>query len=181
MTLQLPGLPNPLLVGELFRQYSRPWGELARRHIKNVWEAANRFLELLLQHLTDDEARDNIYRFWLYPVMEEKLSSAYDKLNELLEVHKDFPMTTNSHFIDKSKTLRQDNSKDKIEEAMKSGLLQPGQKVSIDEISRFLSTMAPTTNPDMDMVAAEEAFDNMNAYYEVSAILASHTSTPSQN
>jgi hypothetical protein len=167
MALQLPGLPNPLLVGELFRQYSRPWGELARLHIRNVWETANRFLELLLQHLTDDEARDNIYRFWLYPVMEEKLNSAYNKLEELLEVHKDFPMTTNSHFINKSKTLRQDNSKEQFEDAMKKATQQLGQKATVEEISRFLSSITPKTNLDMDMVAAEEAFDNMNAYYEV--------------
>ena len=165
--LQLPGLPNPLLVGELFRQYSRPWGDLARLHIKHVWEAVNRFLELLLQHLTDDEARDNIYRLWLYPIMEEKLNSAYGKLDELLEVHKDFPMTTNSHFVNKSKTLRQGNSEEQFEEAMKGFLIQPGQKIGIDEVRRLLSTMTPITNMDMDMVAAEEAFDNMNAYYEV--------------
>jgi len=99
--------------------------------------------------------------------MEEKLNSAYGKLDELLEVHKDFPMTTNSHFVNKSKTLREGNSKEKFEEAMKGFLMQPGQKISMDEVSRLLSTMIPATNMDMDMVAAEEAFDNMNAYYEV--------------
>jgi hypothetical protein len=70
--------------------------------------------------------------------MEEKLSLAYSKLDELLEVHKDYPMTTNSQFINNSRKTRQDASKPDL---------------------------------DMDMVAAEEAFDNMNAYYEVCKML----------
>jgi hypothetical protein len=146
-------LPNPLLVGELFREYSRPWAALARLHIKDVWEATNRFLELLLKYLTDDDTCEKILRFWLYPIMEEKLGSAYDKLDELLEVHKDHPITTNSSFIKNSKKPRKD--------------MQPGQKVNIEEITNILSTMSPEANLDMDMVAAEEAFDNMNAFYEV--------------
>ncbi|KAH8679503.1 P-loop containing nucleoside triphosphate hydrolase protein [Tricladium varicosporioides] len=163
---ELPGLPNPLLVGELFRQYSRPWGGLARLHIKKVWEAANRFLELLLRHLTDEDVSENIFRFWLHPIMEEKLNFAYAKLDELLEVHKDYPMTTNSHFINHSRTPRQDSSK-KTLESMLRGRLQSGQDISVDEITQMMSTITTIADLDMDMVAAEEAFDNMNAYYEV--------------
>jgi hypothetical protein len=54
-----------------------------------------------------------------------------------------------------------------FEDMMKKGILQPGQNISVDEISRLLSTMKPRADLDMDMIAAEEAFDNMNAYYEV--------------
>jgi hypothetical protein len=160
-------LPNPLLVGELFREYSRPWAALARLHIKDVWEATNRFLELLLKYLTDDDTCEKILRFWLYPIMEEKLGSAYDKLDELLEVHKDHPMTTNSSFIKNSKKPRKDYAKAELEERIKRKFMQPGQKVNIEEITNILSTMSPEANLDMDMVAAEEAFDNMNAFYEV--------------
>lgn len=95
------------------------------------------------------------------------MTSAYEKLNELLEVHKDFPMTTNSQFINNSKTFKQDISKEMLEEAMRKTLLDPTQKVTVEDISRLLSTIGPASNLDMDLVAAEEAFDNMNAYYEV--------------
>ena len=154
-------------MGELFRQYSQPWGDLARFHIHSVWEATNKFLELLLRHLTDDEACENILQFWLDPIMEDKLTSAYAKLDELLEVHKDYPMTTNSHFVSSSKRPRQDNSQEQLEDAMNKALLQPGQKMGIQEINRLLSAMSAKADLDMDMIAAEEAFDNMNAYYEV--------------
>jgi hypothetical protein len=39
--------------------------------------------------------------------------------------------------------------------------------VSVDEITQMMSTITTKADLDMDMVAAEEAFDNMNAYYEV--------------
>ncbi|PMD54742.1 uncharacterized protein K444DRAFT_539458 [Hyaloscypha bicolor E] len=163
---ELPGLPNPLLVGELFRQYSRPWGDLARLHIKNVWDTTNRFLELLLRHLTDEDVCENLFRFWLHPIMEEKLNLAYSKLDELLEVHKDYPMTTNYHFMNTSKIPRQDSSKRNLE-AMLKDRLESGQDMSVGEITRMMSTISTNPDLDMDMMAAEEAFVNMNAYYEV--------------
>lgn len=105
---------------------------MARQHIEKVWEATITFLELLLLHLTDADTCENIFQDWLHPIMEEKLNSSYGKLDELLEVHKDYPMTTNTNFIDNIKMPQKDKSK---------------------------------TN--MDLVAAEVAFCNMNAYYDV--------------
>jgi hypothetical protein len=68
--------------------------------------------------------------------MAERLEAANGKLNELLEVHKDHPMTTNHDFVENRRKIQQKRS---------------------DEES----------STDMDLVAAEEAFDNMNAYYKV--------------
>jgi len=153
-------------VGELFRQYSRPWGDLARLHIKKVWETVNRFLELLFRYLTDEDVCENIFRFWLHPIMEEKLNLAYSKLDELLEVHKDYPMTTNGHFINHSRTSRQDSSKKNLE-SMLRGRLQSSQDLKVEEIVQMMSTITTNADLDMDMVAAEEAFDNMKAYYDV--------------
>jgi hypothetical protein len=103
--------------------------------------------------------------------MEERLSSAYRKLDELLEVHKDYPMTTNSQFINNSKTYRQNKNTEQFNNAVEEAGLQPGQKLSLEDFSRLLPSKRPTAILDMDMVAAEEAFDNMNAYYEVSHTL----------
>ncbi|KAK0107867.1 hypothetical protein ONS96_003656 [Cadophora gregata f. sp. sojae] len=163
---ELPGLPNPLLVGELFRLYSRPWGDLARQHIKKVWETANRFIELLLRYLTDEDVCENIFRFWLQPIMDEKLNLAYSKLDDLLEVHKDYPMTTNSLFLSNRKNPRQDSNK-KVLESMLNDRSKLGKPMSVDEITTMLSAITTKEDLDMDMIAAEEAFDNMNAYYEV--------------
>lgn len=68
--------------------------------------------------------------------MEKSLEVAEEKLNEILEVHKDHPLTTNHDFIKNRRKLQQKRSEEE-----------------------------PCT--DMDLVAAEDAFDNMNAYYKV--------------
>ena len=132
----MPGLPNPLVVGELFRDYSRPWAGLARDHITDVWNTTRLFLEIVLKHLADDDDCDKILRYWLDPILEKSLELAEEKLKELLEVHKDHPLTTNHDFIDNRRKLQ-------------------GQRSEEEPIT------------DMDLVAAEDAFDNMNAYYKV--------------
>ena len=105
--------------------------------------------------------------------MEEKLDLAYSKLDELLEVHKDFPMTTNSHFINNSRRPRQDASKPNLE-SLRSSTPRYWPNTSIDEPTFMLPTINAKADLDMDMVAAEEAFDNMNAYYEVQNYLLAH-------
>lgn len=68
--------------------------------------------------------------------MEKSLELAKEKLNELLEVHKDHPLTTNHDFVDNRRKLQQLRSEEE-------------------------------SSTNMDLVAAEDAFDNMNAYYKV--------------
>ena len=101
--------------------------------------------------------------------MEKRLGLANEKLAELLEVHKDYPITTNSLFVKSNKQRRQENVMKSIEERVKREFERPGQKVGVDEITRLLASMttATTSTMDMDMVAAEDALDNMNAFYEV--------------
>ena len=56
--------------------------------------------ELLLEYPTDDDdACGNIVRFWLNPITEQKMDVANGKLDELLEVHKNNFLTTNSLFM----------------------------------------------------------------------------------
>ncbi|KFY08176.1 hypothetical protein V492_06463 [Pseudogymnoascus sp. VKM F-4246] len=163
---ELPGLPNPLLVGELFREYSRPWETLARTHIKNTWDMTNKFIELVLMHLTDFDVREKILRLWLEPIMTQKLEAAYGKLDELLEVHKEHPFTTNHYFMDNRKKLQQESTKDEIQEKIKT-IANSGQMVSVDAITNLMKNLDSQVNADMDMLAAEDAYDNMMAYYKV--------------
>ncbi|KFY24130.1 hypothetical protein V493_05413 [Pseudogymnoascus sp. VKM F-4281 (FW-2241)] len=163
---ELPGLPNPLLVGELFREYSRPWEVLARNHIKNTWDVTTKFLGLVLQHLTDDDVADKIMRLWLNPIMAQKLEAAYRKLDELLEVHKEHPLTTNHYFMDNRKKLQQKDTEDELQRVLK-GFAKDDEKVSVNVVSYLMKGLNSGVSPDMDMLAAEDAFDNMMAYYKV--------------
>lgn len=166
-------------MGELFREYSRPWDNLARLHIKNTWETTNRFLELVLQHLTDDDVREKILRLLLNPIMMQKLEAAYGKLDELLEVHKEHPLTTNHYFMDNRKKLQQKDTKDDMQRKLKS-ISKPGQMMSVEEVTHLISNsgMSDFGAKDIDMLAAEDAYDNMMAYYKVTMAI---FITPSRN
>lgn len=134
-----------------------------------MWDATNQFIDLLLKYLTDEDTCEKIWQIYLHPIMERRLSISYEKLDELLEVHKDHPMTTNSLFVNGAKQRRHESASKAIEERVKLRFQKAGQKVSADEITQFLSTLnaSTTSNVDMDMIAAEDAFDHMNAFYEV--------------
>lgn len=101
--------------------------------------------------------------------MEEKLTAAYDKLDELLEVHKAPPLTTNSQFIMESTENRQKAAKDEIEKLIKQEVAIKNftSAVKIEDISRIVANMKLPISSDMDMMAAEEAFNSMNSFYQV--------------
>lgn len=52
--IELPSSTNQLLAGDLFRDQSKPWEEVAGQHLMTVWESVKYFVSLLLQHLADE-------------------------------------------------------------------------------------------------------------------------------
>lgn len=167
-------------MGELFREYSRPWESFARNHIKNTWEITNKFLELLLLHLTDDDVCEKILRLWLNPIMAQKLKAAYGKLDELLEVHKEHPLTTNHSFMDNRRKLQQKDTKDEMQRKLKSSV-KHGQMLSVEDVTLLMNNLNSEVSADMDMLAAEDAYDNMMAYYEVTIAIYHNISTKFTN
>lgn len=135
-----------------------------------MWDATNRFLELVLQHLTDNDVSDAILRLWLSPIMDQRLEAANQKLEELTAVHKDTPMTTNHYFLDNVKKLHQRGAKEDLEERLRKEFSQLDRALTVSDIASIMSITGPKANPDMDLMAAEDAFDNMQAYYKVCLI-----------
>jgi hypothetical protein len=99
--------------------------------------------------------------------MSKKLDAANAKLDELLEVHKEHPLTVNHHFLDNRKKLQEKSVQKQLQDKLNREFTNPNQKLLVEDISRLVSNLNTTLNPDMDMIAAEDAFDNMLAYYGV--------------
>jgi hypothetical protein len=83
----LPGMFNPLIVDDMFREQSAPWEQLMRLHLKAVWEATRAFLELVTSHLTDEVTADTLLREVIDPVIEQRYRDMIAKLVELLVPH----------------------------------------------------------------------------------------------
>lgn len=93
---ELPGMFNPLIVGDLFCEQSRPWEALARQHLQDTWDVARVSLELIASHLADDTIVEALLREIIEPLMDEKLGRLNQKLDELLEPYRrGHPITYN--------------------------------------------------------------------------------------
>lgn len=167
-TNQLPGLVNPLLVGEVFREYSGPWEGIARSHIRSVWESTKFFIEQVLQHLTDTEVCGALFYELLETIMDEKLDLAYLKLGEVTAVYKDHPATLNHYFQDNVVALQKARRNPSVEEKLR-GIFSERSKIYEQDIPLLMSAMQFEETPNMTRKAAEEIFDNINAFYKVRA------------
>ncbi|KAL8663745.1 MAG: hypothetical protein Q9168_008039 [Polycauliona sp. 1 TL-2023] len=162
---ELPGLVNLLLVGEVFREYSEPWEGIARSHIRSVWESTKFFIEQVLQHLTDAEVCGALFYELLKPIMDGKLDLAYSKLGEVTAVYKDHPATLNHYFQENVLALQKARRNPPIEEKLR-GIFSERSKIYEEDIPLLMSAMQFEETPDMTRKAAEEIFDNMNAFYK---------------
>lgn len=165
---ELPGLPNPLLVGEVFREYSEPWEKLAQDHILEVWNATKAFLERVLEHLTDSAVADMLLRLWLDPLSEKFLSHANTKLKEVIAVRLRDPVTTNHYFRDTVCKIQFDRHQASFTKRLQDLFNDKCGEISQSQIGLIVDTAYPKVDADMDKVAAEDIFDSMMAFYKVS-------------
>ena len=164
---ELPGLPNPMLVAEVFREYSKPWEELARQHIKKVWDATRVLLERVIEHLTEPDLGDLLFRFRLDPLMDEFLQNAQTKLAELNAVRGNAPITTNHYFRDTVTKMRRDRNVANMTPKLEQLFVQNSTGLGPRKIPDIILMAYPNVEPDMDRVAAEDVFDYMSAFYKV--------------
>ena len=137
---QLPGLVNPLLVGEVFREYSEPWEDIARSHIRSVWESTKFFIEQVLQHLTNAEVCEALVYELLGPTMEGELDLAYSKLGEVIAVYKDHPATLNHCFQENVVALQKARRNPFIEEKLLR-IFSKRSKIYEQDIPLLMSAM----------------------------------------
>ena len=166
---ELPGLPSSRLVGIIFREYSAPWAQMARRHVSKVWDAVRRFLERTLQYLTTPDVCDSLLRLWFDPLLTEALNSANRKLAELLLVHKREPMTTNHYFYDTALHFKQQRMSTSFETSLRNQIAKFGS-IKANDVPAILAATKEPREVDMDRAAAEDALDDMRAYYKGSFV-----------
>lgn len=153
-------------MGEVFREYSTPWDELARQYTKDVWEITKNFVEQALLYLTDSTVSDALLRQLLDPVMDERLRIAYVKLDELMAIHKEHPETRNHYFTDNYNALQAGRYAKKTIHVLEEAL-EKRSKITEEDIPRLMALLREKTEVDMGLVAAESTFNAMEAFYKV--------------
>jgi hypothetical protein len=98
---ELPGLFNPLIVGELFSDQCKPWKGLADSITARILQAAYETINELLQYVAVEETTDRIFREIVNPEMETLKGDLEKKVKELLAPHySGHPITYNHYLIE---------------------------------------------------------------------------------
>jgi GTPase SAR1 family protein len=163
---ELPGTFNPLLISELFHEYSQPWSNLAKNHVHHVWLQATKFLEEILYNFTDNSVCEMYFQIILQPEMDSMLQEADQKLVSLLSALRSHATTYNHDFTANVSKRKNERRKESIQKCLEDILSIHG-RITQDEAPLFAEQLIKEPELDMDRVAAEVLFDNMQAYYEV--------------
>lgn len=174
---ELPGTFSPMIVEDLFQEQSRPWKKILDSHIREVADAARKFLGFVCEHVADGTTRQYILLDIVEPALETITKALQLKADELLEPHKHWhPITYNHYFTETIQKVRDERRMVQVRKALASGLGVPESsmnstyhRVNKDvNLSALMKTLTIRDEPDMDRFAASEALDCMEAYYKVS-------------
>lgn len=174
--IELPGTFNPLIIGDLFFQQSRPWKFLVHDYCDLILEATKLCVDLVLIHITDERTRAGLHREIIDPAIDGLSKGLEEKIKELLKPHqKGHPITYNHSFTETVQTARQAHEKIQVRERMNSffKITKGTSSYSLAQKSfntaDLLDALSGKPEDDMELYACSEAIDFMEAYYKVRA------------
>ncbi|KAL3467097.1 P-loop containing nucleoside triphosphate hydrolase protein [Aspergillus heterothallicus] len=168
--IELPGSANQLLVGNLFRDQSKPWEDLGREHLIKAWDSVRYFVFLLLQHLTDEHTSALLAGSVIEAEMEGMKQALLDKLDELTRhTKRGHPLPVGKSFLTQIQKAR----RDRLVKSLKSKLAETTQdhSVPLSNISVFdLQVAIAELEKSRDEFAAADIVDQMQAYYDIAIL-----------
>lgn len=186
---ELPGTFNPMIISDLFREQSRPWEGLARKHLEQVSKAVKSFLQHIVSHIADSSTNSALFQSLVEPALQNIVEDAKRKTIDLLIPHQQgHPITYNHYFTETVQEMKKERSRAEltriIQDIFGVETLLPSDHSSYVEMPRdyrpLLEALMKHHNPDMNQYACSEALDRMQAYYKVSYSLERRIRTASQ-
>ncbi|TFA99395.1 Interferon-induced GTP-binding protein Mx1 [Trichoderma ghanense] len=172
---ELPNSFSPTIVTDLFREQSKLWESIVKRHVTQVWIAAHVFVKDLVSHVSDMETNDAITTAVVKPKMEAVLASLQQKTANLLQLYRnDHPVTYNSDFSEALQKIRLKRHSDRLDGILRAFF----PNASLESTEVYLETtyvnfqsmrrqLVQIVEPDLYRWSAAEALDSAEAYYEI--------------
>ncbi|KAH6603511.1 dynamin family [Trichoderma cornu-damae] len=171
---ELPNSFSPAIVTDLFREQSKLWEPIVKRHIGKVWDAARLFLNYLVSHISDAETQEAITEAVVKPKLHAILDSLHDKAAVLLRPYRnDHPITYNSDFSDALQKIRLTRQSSQLDEVLRKYF----PRASLDSSSTYVDhnvnfaglkrELVQNIEPDLYRWSASEVLDSAEAYYEI--------------
>ncbi|KAL5877579.1 hypothetical protein ACKVWC_006733 [Pyricularia oryzae] len=194
---ELPGTFNPLIIGDLFREHSRPWQTIVEKYVDCSLEAVRHVIEQALGAVTVDKVANDILDRVINPTMELLEKSLRARVAEILKPYTEgHPITYNHYFTEEVQKLQRARRKKELELLNSKRISNPFQDRSPGSvqsggisgsaaspatksfgnstgdlvtvsISDVVSTFVSKSEANMEMFAAATALDYMLAYYKV--------------
>ncbi|KFA79783.1 hypothetical protein S40288_00703 [Stachybotrys chartarum IBT 40288] len=159
---ELPGMFNPVVVADLFKEQCSPWADIAQNHVKAVWNAAIEFLKFLVLHVSDISTTKAILATVIEPKLDEMLEAQRSKTSELLKPHQEgHPITYHQSLFKTLQEMRSKRQSEALSEAIegyfgRSAGIYDGT-VNMDTLHSQL--LRSTEESDAKKHAASEAID----------------------
>jgi len=175
---ELPGRFNTLIVTDLFRKQSKPWKDIALKHVDSCWMAAKKSLQLVVSSIADSSIDTQLLRKVVDPAMnslrEEIASKASELIDSQIVCH---PVTYNDQYLKAVHRIKDERRKEFTTSVIKdffdvSDISQSHNfRHSSFVLDRLVEKLSVRQEPDDERFAASEAVDCMEAYYSVSCSL----------
>lgn len=166
---ELPGTYNPLLIGELFLEQSRPWESIAYAHLDHIFQVCQKFLDILLREVAPGDMLDLLFSNWINWKMQERFEKARSELKSLLIDMGRHAITYNHYYTENLQRARQTRSEERYIAAISSVAdWDPDVKGNITlDPKELLRALTSPNQASMDDFACEEVLDGMSAFYKV--------------
>ncbi|KAL9597817.1 MAG: hypothetical protein Q9219_004894 [cf. Caloplaca sp. 3 TL-2023] len=170
---EIPGTFNPLIIGDLFYEQSKPWKGLIDRYSRDVLEHVRSLLELTMDATTDSITAEGLLQKVLHPAMEARTALLHTKVSEVLEPHqRGHAITYNHYFTDTIQKACQDHErKELLRKAQSFFDVDPDDNfVRVNrqiDLSNLVESLGRSAEANMDRYACTEAAYCMKAYYKV--------------
>ncbi|KAK7520952.1 dynamin family protein [Phyllosticta citriasiana] len=167
---ELSGTFNPMIVGDLFHQQSKPWTGIVEEAAQKVVKACEIFIIHALYDTVEGTAGNEIIRQVIGPVMRKLLTELKEKISEIMAPHRTGnPLTYNHYFTDTIQNARRVHQEKRLAKTLdkisSSGKHPP--TLDSNTIGSIISSFHANSEADMRLFASMEALEYMTAYYKV--------------
>lgn len=168
---ELPGTFNPLIIGDLFYEQSKPWKRLVNLCCESILAAIKLCIESVISHTADELTKDGLLREIINPAMANHQERLEKTIAEIMRPHlAGHPMTYNQHFTKTIQKARQEHAKKDQAKRLRNFFGKPGKDDLVNfpfVMNNLLETLSRQCPENIEEFSCSEATDCMLAYYKV--------------
>jgi hypothetical protein len=168
---ELPGLFNPLIVGDLFVEQCEPWRRIVRALGDDILQAAHHTTQLVIQHVASRDVVSEVLDT-VHEKVEELKFGLDAKIDELLDSAMQHPITYNCQLTENVQKAQEARHKRAIKQIVRKlygsdRFNDTERKMSLNPI-QLVDHLAQGLEVDMERFGSSTAVDYMEAYYKAS-------------